>query len=91
MELTRTRICLVLVGSNRRRSFVAENPSLDTIRLTVLACPICRTSLYEITEGETSYLRCVKGHSFSFDDVCPGLEESFGGLVKKAVNVLIDR
>jgi uncharacterized protein YbaR (Trm112 family) len=70
---------------------VAENPSLDGVRLTVFGCPVCRTSLYEVTEGETSHLRCVEGHSFSFDDVCPGLAGGLGGLLKNAIDVLVSR
>jgi hypothetical protein len=71
---------------------VAEDLSLETVgRVTVMGCPVCVTPLYEVTDGDTSRFCCSKGHSFSFEQACPGLQGSLGALFEDALSVLMKR
>jgi hypothetical protein len=73
---------------------VAESPCLEIAgRPTVLACPICRSVLYEVADENDSRFRCTEGHDFSLDEICPGIEESLSGLFSQAVEAVmkIDR
>lgn len=71
---------------------MAEDLSLETVgRVTVMGCPICVTPLYEVTDGDTSRFYCAKGHSFSLEETCPGIEGSLGTLFEDAMSVLMKR
>ena len=71
---------------------VEKSPSLETIgTVTMMACPRCMTALYEVPEGDQSRFCCNNGHSFSLDDVCPGIEESLNGLLSTAIEAVLKR
>ena len=59
--------------------------------VTMMACPTCMTVLYEVVEGDESSFCCSNGHSFSLDDICPGIEESLGGLLGTAIEAALKR
>ena len=81
-----------VIDRNNGGYFVAENPFLETVgRVTVMGCPICMTPLYEVTDGDSSRFCCSKGHSFSFDEACPGIRDSLGSLFEDALSVLMKR
>ncbi len=64
--------------------------SLETVgAATMMACPKCSSVLYEITDGETSQFLCETGHSYSLDDVCPGIEGILGGLLITSIGALL--
>ena len=57
-------------------------------RPTVLNCPKCMGILYETELRGEAVFRCRGGHSYSLDDVCPGAEDSLGGIFDTALAVL---
>jgi len=71
---------------------VEKTSSLETIgTVTIMGCPTCMTPLYEVTEADESRFCCSNGHSFSLDDICPGIEESLGGLLGTAIEAVLKR
>ena len=71
---------------------VEKSQSLETIgTVTMMACPTCMAALYEIVDGDESRFCCNNGHSFSLDDVCPGIEESLSGLLGTAIEAALKR
>jgi hypothetical protein len=68
---------------------VTEILALDTVgKVTVMACPRCKGTLYEIADRENSWFYCAEGHGYSLDEVCPDLEEGSGGFLAKAIRVI---
>jgi len=57
-------------------------------RPTVLSCPKCMGILYETDLRGEAVFRCRSGHTYSLDDVCPGAEDSLGGILDTALAVL---
>jgi hypothetical protein len=81
-----------VIDWNNGRLFVADDLALETVgRVTVMGCPICETPLYEVTDGDTSRFCCSKGHSFSLEQACPGIQGSLGALFGDALSVLMKR
>jgi hypothetical protein len=71
---------------------VSQDLSLEPVgRVTVMGCPICVTPLYEVTDGDTSRFCCSKGHSFSLEQACPGIQGTLGTLFEGALSVLMKR
>ena len=46
-------------------------------------------ALYEVQAGDDWRFRCDAGHSYSLDEICPGIEESLGGLLGHAIGALM--
>ncbi|HXX26280.1 MAG TPA: hypothetical protein VEJ40_06445 [Pseudolabrys sp.] len=44
--------------------------------------------LYETDLRGEAVFRCRSGHTYSLDDVCPGAEDSLGGILDTALAVL---
>jgi hypothetical protein len=55
-------------------------------RATVLACPQCAEPLYEAEHG--AGLRCVNGHAYRPDELCPGIAEDLQDLLPTLVDAL---
>jgi len=69
---------------------MTAGPSAEIIgRATVLSCPKCMGALYEVQAGDDWRFRCDAGHSYSLDEICPGIEESLGGLLGHAIGALM--
>jgi two-component system chemotaxis response regulator CheB len=58
---------------------------------TMMACPKCTGVLYEVLGGNDTRFSCKSGHSYTLEEICPGLEESLGGLLNDAIGVLMKR
>jgi hypothetical protein len=85
-----------LLGSNllglksERRLSVTEIQSLEKVGTpTMMACPVCTKVLYEVVTNNESRFCCSKGHDFSLDEICPGIEESLGGLFSSAIEAVL--
>lgn len=58
-------------------------------RATVLGCPLCMGVLYEVQEANNTRFCCSSGHSYSLDEIGPGVEENLGGLLNHAIGALM--
>ncbi len=58
-------------------------------RATVLGCPQCLGALYEVQGTDDTFFRCSSGHSYSLDEISPGVEENLGGLLNHAIGALM--
>jgi hypothetical protein len=45
--------------------------------------------LYEVADENDSRFCCVGGHDFSLNEICPGIEESLGGLFSRVVEAVL--
>jgi hypothetical protein len=72
------------------RLSVTEVQRLENVGTpTMMACPICTNVLYEVVTGNESRFCCSKGHDFSVDEICPGIEQSLGGLFTSAIEAVL--
>jgi hypothetical protein len=75
---------------SERRLSVTEIQSLEKVGTpTMMACPVCTKVLYEVVTNNESRFCCSKGHDFSLDEICPGIEESLGGLFSSAIEAVL--
>ncbi len=59
---------------------------------TVMACPKCMGVLYEVRgDNDTEFFCCNNGHSYSLEEICPGVEGSLGSLLLDAIGALMQR
>ena len=58
---------------------------------TVMACPKCTGVLYELLCGNDTRFCCTNGHSYALEEICPGVENSLGGLLNDAIGALMRR
>ena len=62
-----------------------------TGKATVMACPKCTGVLYEVQGGNDARFRCNNGHSYTLEEICPGVEDILRGLMNDAIGVLMKR
>ncbi len=63
---------------------------IDKGRVTVLACPQCAASLYEVEQDDAVRFRCADGHSYEPNELCPGIADDLEGLLPELVDALTD-
>ena len=68
-------------------SLAADDPRTDG-KPSLLACPDCNGTLWEINDGETLNFRCRVGHSYSLQSLLAAQDESIERALWTAVRVL---
>jgi rRNA maturation protein Nop10 len=56
---------------------------------TMMACPKCRGVLFEVLGGNDAQFSCNSGHSYTLEEICPGVEDSLGSLLNIAIGALM--
>ena len=57
----------------------------------MMACPKSAGVLYEVQGGNDARFSCNNGHSYTLEEICPGVEDMLRDVLNDAIGVLMKR